>query len=172
MRPFPVLVFLSLAQACFLRDLLKEADRGSNDEKDSVFYASFQSLTLSLSTLIPVKLSFLQRLQRLRPAFERIVPANMTWLHQLNPTPYFPAYTGKYKVGTVDVEIPVSELESPCTPPLFSSLIPTVSFRVFYPCEPESEQRYTRWIPSPQRGYVSAFARFVGVHNIFSQLFS
>ncbi|KAG7141307.1 hypothetical protein HYQ46_007852 [Verticillium longisporum] len=35
------------------------------------------------------------------------------YLSQLNPVPTFPDYTGPYKVGTVDVEIPVSELESP-----------------------------------------------------------
>ncbi|KAF2751395.1 hypothetical protein M011DRAFT_394765 [Sporormia fimetaria CBS 119925] len=95
----------------------------------------------------------------------------MPLLHQLNPTPSFPSYTGRYKVGTVDVEIPVRELDSPSPAPSFSKL-PTVAFRVFYPCQPDSEQKQVRWIPSPQREYIGAYARFLGANSAFSQFFS
>ncbi|KAL1636682.1 hypothetical protein SLS58_009669 [Diplodia intermedia] len=37
----------------------------------------------------------------------------MAWLSTLNPVPGFPEYSGPYTVGSFDVEIPVSELESP-----------------------------------------------------------
>ncbi|KAF2271265.1 uncharacterized protein EI97DRAFT_438000 [Westerdykella ornata] len=96
----------------------------------------------------------------------------MTWLHQLNPTPAFPPYTGRYKVGTVDVEIPVAELDSPSPAPSSASDLSTVAFRIFYPCHPDSQQRNVRWIPSPQREYVGAYARFLGANGAFSQFFS
>ncbi|ORY12414.1 platelet-activating factor acetylhydrolase [Clohesyomyces aquaticus] len=93
----------------------------------------------------------------------------MAFLNKLNPTPAFPSYTGPYNVGSTDVEIPVNLLDSPTQ---FSTDISTVSFRVFYPCTPESHQRAVRWIPSPQREYIGAYARFLGANSAFSQLFS
>ncbi|EFQ86808.1 hypothetical protein CFE70_010324 [Pyrenophora teres f. teres 0-1] len=95
----------------------------------------------------------------------------MTWLHRLNPTPAFPAHTGPYKVGSVDIEIPTSELESPTAnaPP---TDLPTVAFRVFYPCKQDSNEKGVRWIPSPQREYVSAYARFLGASNAFAGVLS
>ncbi|KAB2581028.1 Platelet-activating factor acetylhydrolase [Lasiodiplodia theobromae] len=94
----------------------------------------------------------------------------MSWLSTLNPVPGFPEYSGPYAVGSFDVEIPVSELESPSTPP--ESSVSTTSFRVFYPCEPGSQERAVRWIPSPQRGYVSAYARFLGAGSALAQIFA
>lgn len=97
----------------------------------------------------------------------------MTLLERLNPTPSFPAYTGPYKVGSVDVEIPTSQLESPSPPPASASAsLPTVAFRVFYPAKEESQQKGVRWIPSPQREYVGGYARFLGAGSAFSQIFS
>ncbi|KAF3049570.1 hypothetical protein E8E11_006667 [Didymella keratinophila] len=95
----------------------------------------------------------------------------MTWLKNMNPTPAFPAYTGPHKVGSIDVEIPTSELESPSdeAPP---ADIPTVAFRVFYPCRQDSEQKAVRWIPSPQREYIAAYARFLGANSAFAGIFS
>ncbi|KAJ4350791.1 hypothetical protein N0V95_004403 [Ascochyta clinopodiicola] len=87
----------------------------------------------------------------------------MTWLKNINPTPSFPAYTGPHKVGSIDVEVPTSELENPSddAPP---ADLPTVAFRVFYPCRQDSEQKPVRWIPSPQREYIAAYARFLGAN--------
>lgn len=95
----------------------------------------------------------------------------MTWLNSLNPTPAFPAHTGPYKVGTLDVEIPSAQLESPSTnaPP---GDLPTVAFRVFYPCKQESNEKATRWIPSPQREYISAYAKFLGANSAFAGVFA
>jgi platelet-activating factor acetylhydrolase len=95
----------------------------------------------------------------------------MTWLNRLNPTPAFPTHTGPYKVGSVDVEIPTSDLESPSVnaPP---GDLPTIAFRIFYPCKQDSNEKAVRWIPSPQREYVSAYARFLGANSAFAGVFS
>ncbi|KAF1924787.1 uncharacterized protein M421DRAFT_71580 [Didymella exigua CBS 183.55] len=95
----------------------------------------------------------------------------MTWLKNINPTPAFPAYTGPHKVGSIDVEIPASELENPSddAPP---ADLATVAFRVFYPCRPDSEQKAVRWIPTPQREYIAAYARFLGANSAFAGVFS
>jgi platelet-activating factor acetylhydrolase len=104
-------------------------------------------------------------------AFRSLAPVNMTWLNRLNPTPAFPAHTGPYKVGTVDVEIPTSELASPSAnaPP---AELPTVAFRVFYPCRQDSNEKAAKWIPSPQREYLSAYAKFMGANSAFAKIFS
>lgn len=96
----------------------------------------------------------------------------MTWLNRINPIPSFPAYTGPYKVGTVDVEIPTSQLSSPNESDSPRSDLPTVAFRIFYPAKPESKQRGIRWIHEPQREVVSAYARFLGAGSAFSQVLS
>ncbi|KAF2846910.1 hypothetical protein T440DRAFT_492317 [Plenodomus tracheiphilus IPT5] len=95
----------------------------------------------------------------------------MTWLHRINPTPAFPAHTGPYKVGSVDVEIPTSELESPTidAPP---ADLPTVAFRMFYPCTPDSDQKAVKWIPSPQRDTIAAYAKFLGANSAFAGVFA
>lgn len=95
----------------------------------------------------------------------------MTWLSRLNPTPGFPAHTGPYKVGSVDVEIPTSELENPSadSPPRD---LPTVAFRVFYPAKQESNEKGVKWIASPQREYISAYAKFLGANSAFAGVFA
>ncbi|KAK5737796.1 hypothetical protein LTR17_006444 [Elasticomyces elasticus] len=80
-----------------------------------------------------------------------------------NPIKYFPEYCGPYSVGTVDVEIPVSDLPSPADAP--EDAQPTVAFRIFYPCDKPSKNevdRPVRWIPQPQRATIAAFAKFLG----------
>lgn len=94
----------------------------------------------------------------------------MSWFSRLNPTPGFPAYTGPYKVGTVDVEIPAADLTSSTSCP--DSAPSTISFRIFYPCEQTSSSRPVRWIPGPQRATVSAFARFLGANPKAANAFS
>ena len=82
-------------------------------------------------------------------------------LSRLNPVPSFPSYTGPYSVGTQDVEIPVAELNSTVQSP--DPKISTISFRIFYPCEPSAKShKHIYWIPEPQRGYVTAYSRFLG----------
>ncbi|KAF2737161.1 hypothetical protein EJ04DRAFT_574799 [Polyplosphaeria fusca] len=94
----------------------------------------------------------------------------MGLLGRLNPTPSFPSYTGPYRVGSTDVEIPVSGLKSPSPSPREN--ISTIAFRVFYPCAPASQEPNVRWIPSPQREYLGAYARFLGANSAFSHIFS
>ena len=85
----------------------------------------------------------------------------VSYLRRLNPIPGFPDYTGPYKVGTIDVELPVSQLDSPSPAPEGS--IDTVQFRIFYPCQVESNtSEPITWLPNPQREHVSAYARFLG----------
>lgn len=92
-------------------------------------------------------------------------------LSHLSPVPAFPEYTGKYQVGTVDVEIPVAEIPSPSPAP--DPNITTVHFRIFYPCEPpENVTKKTYWIPDPQREYLGAYARFLGARPSLADFFS
>ncbi|KAH9863647.1 hypothetical protein J1614_009579 [Plenodomus biglobosus] len=95
----------------------------------------------------------------------------MTWLNRINPTPTFPAHTGPYKVGSIDVEIPTSALESPTdeAPP---ADLPTVAFRMFYPCKQDSDQKAVKWIPSPQRETIASYAKFLGANSVFAGVFS
>jgi len=81
-------------------------------------------------------------------------------LSDYNPLRYFPDYTGPHCVGTCDVELPAADLEAPSPAP--DGTIGTVSFRIFYPCEPIDSYRPVKWIPTPQGRYVSAYARFMG----------
>jgi platelet-activating factor acetylhydrolase len=93
------------------------------------------------------------------------------FLSSLNPTPAFPAYPGPHKVGTVDVEIPVAHLPPSTTTPADASA--TVSFRIFYPCQDQKEStRPVRWIPSPQRPNISAFARLLGAGSRAADFFA
>ena len=79
----------------------------------------------------------------------------------LSPVPSFPNYTGPYSVGTLDVEIPTTELPSPAPAPV--PTITTISFRVFYPCEvPAKEPKPVFWISDPQPQVLAALLRFLG----------
>nr|OQO01763.1 hypothetical protein B0A51_18769 [Rachicladosporium sp. CCFEE 5018] len=87
-------------------------------------------------------------------------------LSSLNPINSFPDYHGQYAVGTVDVEIPISDLPSPSLAP--EGAVETVAFRIFYPCErPGSHEksRPVRWVAKPQKETISAFARFLGAKD-------
>ncbi|KAM0328690.1 hypothetical protein ACHAQA_005103 [Verticillium albo-atrum] len=94
------------------------------------------------------------------------------YLSQLNPVPAFPDYTGPYKVGTVDVEIPVTELESPSPAPENAADIYTVSCRIFYPATPDSDGKPISWLPAPQRHHVSAYTQFVGIKPMLADFVS
>jgi len=123
------------------------------------FSRAFRSLTRALPSRLPVGTA------------NPLAITDMSWLHRLNPTPGFPPHTGPYKVGSVDVEIPTSDLDSPSVdaPP---ADLPTVAFRIFYPCKQDSNEKAVRWIPSPQREYISAYARFLGANSAFASVFS
>lgn len=86
------------------------------------------------------------------------VPTMSSLLSRLSPIPAFPAYTGPYHVGTQEVEIPISDLPTSSPPP--DANITTVSFRIFYPCQP-SKPKPAYWLPSPQGEYFRAYARFL-----------
>ena len=95
-----------------------------------------------------------------------------TFFSRLNPKPSFPAYTGPHRVGSIDVEIPTTDLgASPSAP---DSSLTSVSFRIFYPCEDQSKSRAKRtyWVPDPQRDYLGAYARFLGAGNRLAGFFS
>jgi platelet-activating factor acetylhydrolase len=93
-------------------------------------------------------------------------------ISRLSPVPAFPDYTGPYKVGTVDVEIPVSEIDSPSPTPAIAKDIHTVQFRVFYPAIPESQGKRITWLPAPQRLHVSAYTQFLGIGPMAASVLS
>lgn len=91
----------------------------------------------------------------------------------LSPVNTFPAYKGKYEVGTVDVEIPVSELPVASDAP--EGAVKTIAFRIFYPCQKPGKgdtHRPVRWIPQPQRATVNAFATFLGAGSKLASFIS
>jgi hypothetical protein len=93
--------------------------------------------------------------------------SSLSFVSGLNPTPSFPTYSGPYPVGTLDVEVPTSEVLSPSPAP--DPTITTVSFRVFYPCNPPKEgPKSVYWLPDPQRQYIKAYAQFLGASSSLS----
>lgn len=90
----------------------------------------------------------------------------------LSPIPSFPQYTGPYKVGTVDVELPVSGLDSPSPAPDGASEIHTVLFRIFYPAVPEPRSKRVPWLPAPQRLHIAAYAQFMGAGTTLASIVS
>lgn len=91
-------------------------------------------------------------------------------LNRLNPTPGFPSYAGPYSVGSIDVELPAAELQNE-TADFTPS--PTIAFRCFYPCdEPAKDAGPVYWVQKPQRGTISAYARFLGAGSAFADLLS
>ncbi|KJZ74494.1 hypothetical protein HIM_06090 [Hirsutella minnesotensis 3608] len=95
-----------------------------------------------------------------------------SFLSGMSPIPAFPEYTGPYKVGTVDVEIPVTELNAPSPAPADAADISTVLFRVFYPAVPESKEKRINWLPHPQRHHVSAYSKFMGIGSTLADFIS
>lgn len=91
----------------------------------------------------------------------------------LNPVSSFPAYKGQYEVGTVDVEIPVSDLPAASDAP--EGAVKTVAFRIFYPCQKPGKgeiHRPVRWIPQPQRENINAMAKFLGAGSKLASFIS
>lgn len=94
------------------------------------------------------------------------------YLSKVNPIPVLPEYTGPYKVGTVDVEIPVANLKAPSDAPPNAADIHTVLFRIFYPAQPESKGKKITWLPAPQRSHVLAYTKFLGFGPVSSEIIS
>lgn len=92
------------------------------------------------------------------------------YFSRLNPAPGFPEYTGPHKVGTIDVEIPVSDLPSPCPGADGTDEIPTVLIRVYYPATPDAKGKRITWLPAPQRQHLSAYGQFLGIGPTVSSL--
>ncbi|KAB8339226.1 hypothetical protein FH972_022160 [Carpinus fangiana] len=86
----------------------------------------------------------------------------------------FPAHTGPYAVGSIDVEIPIADLPQPFETPCPDSGITTLAFRLYYPCvEPTvgAKSNPAYWIPHPQDGHVQHFAKFLGAGEALSRAF-
>lgn len=94
------------------------------------------------------------------------------YLNKVNPVPILPEYTGPYKVGTIDIEIPVSSLNAPSAAPPNAADIQTVQFRLFYPAQPDSKGKRITWLPAPQRSHVSAYTKFLGFGSVASEIIS
>lgn len=94
------------------------------------------------------------------------------YFSKMSPVPAFPEYTGPYKVGTMDVEIPVSELQSPSPAPSNAEGIETMQFRVFYPAVAESDEKRINWLPAPQRQHVAAYTQFIGIGQTLAGVLS
>lgn len=92
-----------------------------------------------------------------------------SYLRALNPTPRFPEYTGPHKVGTIDVELAVSQLDAPSPAP--EGAVDTVQFRIFYPCAEEGKTGGPiNWLPNPQRAHVAAYTRFLGAGSTLAEI--
>lgn len=94
------------------------------------------------------------------------------YLNKVNPVPTLPEYTGPYRVGTVDVEIPVADLEAPSKTPAQAGDIHTVLFRIYYPAQADSKGKRITWLPAPQRHHVSAYTKFLGFGSVASEILS
>jgi platelet-activating factor acetylhydrolase len=96
-----------------------------------------------------------------------------SYLSGLSPVNTFPHYNGKYDVGTVDVEIPVSDLPAASDAP--EGAVSTIAFRIFYPCQTPGKSephRPVRWVPQPQRETINAFAKFLGAGSKLASFIS
>lgn len=94
-----------------------------------------------------------------------------SYLAKLNPVPGFAAFSGPYKVGTVDVEIPVDELDSPAPAPDGTD-IETVQYRIFYPTTADSTGKNITWLPAPQRPNLAAYVKFLGAGPLLADAIS
>lgn len=94
-----------------------------------------------------------------------------SYLSKLNPVPVFPEFSGPYQVGTVDVEIPIDELESPAPAPKGTN-IETVQFRIFYPIQPDTKGKKITWLPAPQRHHMAGYVKFLGAGPLLADAVS
>ncbi|CCC13284.1 hypothetical protein SMACR_07063 [Sordaria macrospora] len=86
--------------------------------------------------------------------------------------PAFPEYTGPYKVGAIDIEIPISEIGSVSATPNEADHIHTIQFRVYYPATPDTNNEGITWLPPPQRLAVWAYSQFLGLSSRVASVLS
>jgi platelet-activating factor acetylhydrolase len=106
-------------------------------------------------------------------AKNRTMASYLPSFSSLSPVNTFPAYKGQYEVGTIDVEIPVSDLPVASDAP--EGAVKTIAFRIFYPCQKPGKgdsHRPVRWIPQPQRQTINAFATFLGAGSKLASFIS
>jgi platelet-activating factor acetylhydrolase len=92
-------------------------------------------------------------------------------LPSLNPLPSFPAYTGPYKVGSTEIEIPTSEItsESPVPDPKITS----IKFRVFYPTTSDAtSKKSVSWLPEPHKESLAGLISFSGASARLQKILS
>lgn len=95
-----------------------------------------------------------------------------SYFSKVNVVPSFPEYTGPHKVGTIDVEIPVTDLDAPSDPPPGAADIYTIQFRVFYPAPADTSGKRITWLPAPQRHHLAAYGQFLGLGPFLSSVVS
>ena len=92
-------------------------------------------------------------------------------LPSLSPIPSLPAYTGPYKVGSTELEIPVSEI--PSESPVPDSKITSIKFRVFYPTTSNAtSKKSVSWLPEPHKESMAGFISFTGASPRLQKLLS
>ena len=92
-------------------------------------------------------------------------------LPSLNPIPSLPDYTGPYKVGSTEIEIPVSEI--PSESPVPDSKITSIKFRVFYPTTSNAtSKKSVPWLPEPHKESMAGFISFTGASPRLQRLLS
>ncbi|KAJ2901500.1 hypothetical protein MKZ38_001728 [Zalerion maritima] len=96
----------------------------------------------------------------------------MSYLSRLTPVPSFPSYTGPYTVGTIDVEIPISDLQSPAPAPENADHIQTIQFRIFYPAAQTTTGKKIPWLPNPQRAHLVGYTKFLGLGPMMAEIVS
>lgn len=92
-------------------------------------------------------------------------------LPSLNPIPSFPAYTGSYRVGSTEIEIPISEI--PSDSPVPDSRITSVKFRVFYPTNSDATStKSVSWLPEPHKESMAGLISFTGASPKLQKILS
>ncbi|EXJ92667.1 hypothetical protein A1O3_01219 [Capronia epimyces CBS 606.96] len=87
----------------------------------------------------------------------------------LSPVPSLPEPLGPHKVGTIEWEIPISEIPLPT--PVPDPQISTLKFRIFYPTLSTATSKISEpWLPQPQRAWSQAYASFMGASPKLSSL--
>lgn len=94
------------------------------------------------------------------------------YLSKISLVPGFPSYTGAYKVGTIDVEIPIVELQSPAPIPAEAAHIKTIQFRMYYPAAENVAGKKIPWLPNPQRAHLVGYTQFLGAGPFLAEILS